>query len=108
MWPSRFTVRVDLRPVVDQEADRVEPAGCGDGDERSDAVPVSHVDLGALRHQVRNHFRLPEICGLRARFTSISTDLIIIVYYIIDVTLKRGVSPPMSTFSMSTLPVEMR
>ena len=73
-----FTVRVDLRAVVDQEADRVEPAGSGDGDERSDAVSVSDVDLGALRHQVRNHFRLPEICGLRATFTSVPNDLIII------------------------------
>ena len=69
-----FTVRVDLRAVVDQEADRVESAGSGDGDERSDAFSVSDVDLRALRHQVRDHFRLPEICGLRAKFTSVLDD----------------------------------
>ena len=59
-------MRVDLRAVVDQEADRVESAGSGDSDERSDAVSVSDVDLRALRHQVRNHFRLPEIGSLAA------------------------------------------
>ena len=98
-----FTVGVDLCSVVDQKADRVEPAGSRDGDERSDAVSIPDVDLCALRHEVRNHFRLPEICSLAAPqgYAGQRADFI-------DFTLKRGVSPPMSTFSMLTLPVEMR
>ena len=61
---------VDLRLVVDEKADGVEPAGGRDGDERSNALSVPNVDVGTLRDEESNHFRLPEICGLHVAFSA--------------------------------------